>query len=158
MSTNESTDAVDVNAPAAKWILIADEKSTEQQALMTSLRSLAVRNPIRHVLDGHEAIRYLNGDSPFSDLLAHPFPAILFLSLNLRVVSGRDVLEWLTLVSGKRDSNVFVYADPLTVAQVQSAYALGADFVFRRPADELGLVNLIHLFPRHWEFAPEHDA
>ncbi|MDB6033508.1 MAG: CheY-like response regulator receiver domain protein [Verrucomicrobiales bacterium] len=158
MSTNESTDALDFNAAAAKWILIADEKSTEQQALVTSLRSLAVQNPIRHVLDGHEAIRYLNGDSPFTDLLAHPFPAILFLNLNLRVVSGWDVLEWLTLVSGKRDSNVFVYAAPLTVAQVQSAYALGADFVSRSPADELELVNLMHLFPKHWEFASGHDA
>jgi CheY-like chemotaxis protein len=89
-----------------KLVLIVDDQESDQHLLTLALRRLGVVNLIHKVTDGHEAIRYLNGDAPYGDRGTHPFPAIVFLDLHLPVVSGAEVLEWIKGVSLKGDSHI----------------------------------------------------
>src|SRR5256885_12552240 len=44
--------------------------------------------------DGEEALRYLKGESPYSDRLRFPFPNLVLLDLNMPKLTGFDVLSW----------------------------------------------------------------
>ncbi|HUR45085.1 MAG TPA: response regulator [Candidatus Saccharimonadales bacterium] len=137
--------------PSENTILIVDDQAEDQHILTRTLRRLGVRNKIQSLWDGHEAIRYFNGDSPYSDRVKYPLPAIVFLDLNLPVVSGFDVLDWLRGTSMKGGSHVFIYSEVGNVSNVRRIYALGADSFVRKPIQEVDLMNLIFHFPKFWD-------
>ncbi|MDB6032482.1 MAG: response regulator receiver protein [Verrucomicrobiales bacterium] len=114
-------------------------------------RRLGVVNPIHKVTDGHEAIRYPNGDALYGDRCVHPFPAVIFLDLKLPMVSGAEVLEWLNGVALKGDSHIFIYSEIKNVSDVREVYSLGADSFLSKPVNEVDLMNLIYHFPKHWD-------
>jgi CheY-like chemotaxis protein len=140
---------------ADKLILIIDDQESDQEVLARSLRRLGVLNPMHRVGDGHEAMRYLNGNTPYGDRAIYPFPAIIFLDLNLPMVSGWQVLDWLNGLSMKGASQLFIYSEVNNVDEVRKIYALGGDSFLRKPVNELDLMNLIYHFPKHWDIHRE---
>ncbi|MDB6032679.1 MAG: CheY-like response regulator receiver domain protein [Verrucomicrobiales bacterium] len=140
---------------AEKLILIIDDQESDQQVLARSLRRLGVLNPVHRLGDGHEAMRYLNGDTPYGDRTTFPFPAIIFLDLNLPLVNGWEVLDWVHGLSLKGASELFVYSEVKNVNEVRRIYDLGADSFLRKPVNELDLMNLIYHFPKHWNIQRE---
>jgi CheY-like chemotaxis protein len=134
-----------------KLILIVEDQESDQHLLTLGLRRLGVVNPIHRVMDGHEAIRYLNGDAPYSDRGIYPFPAIIFLDLKLPVMSGSEVLEWVKSISLKGSSHIFIYSEIMNVGDVRKVYSLGADSFLRKPVNEVDLMNLLYHFPKHWD-------
>jgi CheY-like chemotaxis protein len=136
-----------------KHILIVDDQESDQAILIRGLQRLGVGNPIHRVADGHEALRFFNGDTPYSDRQKYPFPSIIFLDLQLPMVSGWAVLEWLHALdlSRKADAQIFIYSELQNVSEVRNIYALGATSFFRKPIAEVDLMNLIYHFPKHWD-------
>lgn len=144
-----------MDTSAERLILIIDDQESDQQVLARSLRRLGVLNPVYRVGDGHEAMRYLNGDTPYGDRTMYPFPAIIFLDLNLPLVNGWEVLDWVHGLSLKGSSQLFVYSEVKNVNEVRKIYDLGADSFLRKPVNELDLMNLIYHFPKHWNIQRE---
>jgi CheY-like chemotaxis protein len=134
-----------------KLILIVDDQESDQQILARALQRLGVVNPIHRLHDGLEAIRYFNGDIPFSDRGRYPFPSIIFLDLKLPVVSGWEVLDWVTSVGLKGDSKIFVHSELKDISEIRKIYSMGADSYIAKPVDGMELMNLIYHFPKHWE-------
>jgi CheY-like chemotaxis protein len=135
----------------SKLILIADDQESDQHMLVRSLTRLGVQNPIHRVSDGHEAIRYLNGDTPYSDRIQYPFPGIIFLDLKLPMISGWEVLDWVFSVGLKGESRIFVYSELKDLAEIRKIYSSGADSYLGKPINEMELLNLIYHFPKHWD-------
>jgi CheY-like chemotaxis protein len=137
-------------------ILIVDDQADDQGVLAWGLRRLGVLNPIFCLQDGHEVIRYYNGNSPYGDRVNYPLPAILFLDLQLPVASGWAVLDWIQGLGLKRDTHIFAYSQLTNVNEVQRVYNLGADSFLKKPCEEIDLMNLIYHFPKFWKIkAPE---
>jgi CheY-like chemotaxis protein len=136
-------------------ILIVDDRVDDQQLLIRMLRRLGVMNPVSMLSDGHEAIRYFNGDSQYADRTQYPLPAVVFLDLKLPVVSGFEVLDWMHGTSVKRNSHIFIYSEIGNVTNVRRIYSLGADSFLRKPVQELDLMNLIYHFPKYWQIKAE---
>jgi CheY-like chemotaxis protein len=140
-----------VDKQIEKLILIVDDQAGDQSVLTYELRRLGVQNPILCLQDGHEAVRYFNGDAPYNDRINYPLPAILFLDLQLPVLDGWAVLDWLHGVQMKRESHIFIYSELGGVEQVQRVYTLGADSFLKKPVREIDLMNLIFHFPKPWD-------
>src|SRR5437868_7140049 len=138
-----------------KLLLIVDDQEDDRAVLAWMLGRVGVINPVRFLSDGHEALRYLNGDPPYSDPIKFPLPAAVFLDLQMPVMSGWQVLDWMRSVLVKGSMRVFVYSQPKNVAEVQELYTLGADSFVRKPADEEELMGLIRNFPEPWELKSE---
>lgn len=133
-------------------ILIVDDQESDQALLSRMLTHLGIVNPSLWLMDGHEAIRYLDGDAPYDNRTRYPLPAVLFLDLKLPVVSGWDVLNRLQTLSCERAFRLFVYSEIKNVSEVRKVYALGADSFLTKPVKEVDLVNLLHHFPGCWQF------
>ena len=138
-----------------KLILIVDDQPDDQAVLTHNLRRLGVENPVLCLEDGHEAIRYLNGDGRYADRVEFPVPAVLFLDLHLPVLSGFEVLDWVKVCALKRDSHIFIYSSLGSVDQIQRVYRLGADSFVKKPVQEMDLLNLMHHFPKPWLTKPQ---
>ena len=119
------------------------------------LGKVGVVNPVRRLSDGHELIRYLNGDGPYTDRVKYPLPAAIFLDLQMPVMNGWQVLDWMRSVGSKGKMRVFVYSQPKNVAEVQELYTLGADSFIRKPALDYEIRALIDNFPEPWELNDE---
>jgi CheY-like chemotaxis protein len=131
-------------------ILIVDDQPEDQSVLTWGLRRLGIQNPIFCLQDGHETIRYFNGEGRYSDRTNYPLPAVLFLDLKLPVVSGWEVLDWMHGCGLKGDCLIFVCTQFSHVSGMQRVYDLGADSFIKKPIHEVDLMNLIYHFPRPW--------
>jgi len=141
-----------------KLILIVDDQSEAQSLLTWKLRQIGVQNPIHRLSDGHEAIRYLGGEAPYSDRINYPLPGVLFLYLKLPVVNGWEVLDWIHGCGMKRDCFIFVCTHFTEVAAMQRVYDLGAESFLKKPIQETDLMNLIYHFPRPWTLSASQAA
>jgi CheY-like chemotaxis protein len=138
-----------------KLVLIVDDQEEDQAVLSWMLGKVGVVNPIFCLNDGHEAVRYLNGEPPYDDRGRFPLPAVMFLDLQMPVINGWQVLDWIRNVGVKGKMRIFVYSQPKNVGEVQELYTLGADSFVRKPANEIELLNLISHFGEPWELKEE---
>jgi CheY-like chemotaxis protein len=136
-------------------LLIVDDQEEDQAVLAWMLRKEGVQNPVRFLRDGHEAVRYINGDGDYADRLRFPLPAAVFLDLQMPVMDGWQVLDWLHSVGLKGRMRIFVYSQPRNVREVNDLYKLGADSFIRKPVTETELRGLIDNFPEPWKLKAE---
>src|SRR3954467_13596858 len=108
-----------MNKKPQNLLLIVDDQEDDQSVLAWMLRKVGISNPIRWLSDGHEAVRYLNGDPPYNDRSLFPRPVALFLDVHMPVMNGWQVLDWIRSVGSQMRMRVFVYSQPRNVAEVK---------------------------------------
>src|ERR1041384_4672956 len=77
-------------------LLIAEDDENDLFFLQRAFEAANVKNPIRVVRDGQEAIEYLSGAGNFADRVQFPLPHLFMLDLKMPRKTGIDVLEWLS--------------------------------------------------------------
>jgi CheY-like chemotaxis protein len=132
-------------------ILIVDDQEDDRVVLKRMLSRAGVTNPIVCLGDGHEAIGYLKGDGAYHDRRQFPLPAAIFLDLNMPVMSGWEVLDWMGKAGMTEKMRIFVYSQPKSLREVHALYTCGANSFIQKPVMEYELEGLIQNFPGIWE-------
>lgn len=128
-------------------VLLAEDNADDVLLLQIAYANVGIRQRLEVVSNGEEAIRYLSGQPPYSDRIAHPFPSLLLLDLRMPQRDGYAVLDWLRQHPElQRDLvTVILTGDPSPDVAAQ-ARALGARAVLIKSvtfADlEAGLLQL----------------
>jgi CheY-like chemotaxis protein len=116
-------------------VLIADDDDNDALLLQRAFKHNGLHRPAHIVQDGGEAIRYLQGDGPYADRVAHPFPNIVILDLKMPGVSGFDVLDWLNKNPDYRVIPTIVWSASADRRDVKHAFCLGAHAYLCKPVD-----------------------
>jgi CheY-like chemotaxis protein len=100
--------------------------------------------------DGYEAVSYLSGSGHFADRSAHPFPTLILLDLKLPKMSGFEVLRWIRDHEETSRIPVVMLTSSREGADIDRAYALGANAYLLKSVDHEQLVEALRRLRAFW--------
>ena len=136
--------------PETHIILVAEDDPHDAFLLQRAFFRAQVLQPLHFVTDGKQAIDYLKGAPPFHNRERFPLPTLLVLDLKLPLVTGLDVLTWLSRQPELNRLHTVVLSGSQDPDQIERAYAYGADYCMLKPAGEEKLVEAVRHLKRHW--------
>jgi CheY-like chemotaxis protein len=137
--------------PFVESILLVEDDFADAQLIKRALTKAGVAIPVHRVKNGDEAIAYLQGESPFQNRNAHPFPGVIILDLKLPRRSGFEVLEWIRAQhNDMRLVPVVVLSSSTVEKDVNRAYALGANSFLSKPYEVAEFVKMATAFRHYW--------
>ncbi len=107
-------------------ILLVEDNEDDVFLMQRALMSAKLDIPMQVSRDGQEALDYLQGTGKFSDRVAHPMPALVFLDLKLPYVHGFEVLSWIRGESSLKELPVVVLTSSSEDRDRTRAEELGA--------------------------------
>lgn len=124
-------------------VLLVEDNPDDRLMIGNAFRRTAPGIRLITVVDGEDAVQYLDGQGPYSDRAAHPLPRLVLLDLRLRRRSGFEVLKWIRSSPTHATVPVFVLTSSQETGDISQAYALGANSYFFKSSDLLALRGLV---------------
>lgn len=124
-------------------ILHVEDDPNDVLLFNLALRRKKAGFPIHNVVDGQEALRYLEGGGVYADRVRYPVPALIILDLKLPGLSGFDLLEWMRSQPAYKKVAVFVLTSSFHSQDMLRAEALGADKYFVKRYDFGDIVEAV---------------
>ena len=131
-------------------ILIAEDNSVDAELMQMALDKAGFTGAVRFVRDGHDAVQYLQGAGEFSDRSKFPLPKIIISDLKMPRVSGLELVLWLRNHPGCNIVPVILLSGSGLPDDVVTAYKLGANTYFQKPARFSELVALLNNLTEYW--------
>src|SRR5512140_2548494 len=122
-------------------VLYVEDEATDVLFMRWAFREAGLADSLRSVGDGRDAIAYLAGNGVYADRGQHPLPALILLDLNMPVVSGFEVLEWLLERPELRSLPVVVFSSSTREDDRVEALGLGVRVYVQRPGGGWGFVK-----------------
>jgi CheY-like chemotaxis protein len=149
-STDQSLKLSLPPAPGPDCILVAEDNDSDLLLLQRALKLARVLCPVHAVRDGEEAIAYLNGDGKYSNRADYPLPSLVLLDLKMPHKNGFEVLQWIRSHSTLSRLPVLVLTISNQVADINRAYALGANSFINKSLDYQSTKDLAESIRNFW--------
>ena len=131
-------------------ILIVDDSEDDVLLIRTAFEKAGITNPVHVLHDGQEAIDYLSATAAFTNRAEHSLPDLILLDLKMPRMDGFQVLDWIRKQPGIRSIPVVVLTTTQEMAEVNRAYAIGANSFLVKPMEFGNYVELSKLIRRYW--------
>lgn len=127
-------------------------EDAQDQAVLVSVAARRAHPGLEvHIAgDGQQGIDYLSGISLLKDPPTHATPDIVILDIEMPVVDGFGVLEWIREQFGTPPFPVVVLSGSTNPTYEARARALGATDVYRKPTDLMGLGDTVKKIVTRW--------
>jgi CheY-like chemotaxis protein len=137
-------------------ILLVDDNPHDVVLIRLAFRKVGIIDTIQLVKDGAEAIRYINGEEPYSDRVKYPAPTLLLLDLKMPGANGFEVLRWIRSKEHLDSLVVVVMSGSKEDADIARAYELGANSYLVKPTKFEDLVKMMESLKdyRNWQGKP----
>ncbi len=136
--------------PLHDAILLVEDEPDAVTLLEFAFARVGIANPVRTVHDGEQAIAYFRGEGAYSDRAVHPFPQLVLLDLKLPRCPGLEVLAWIRRQPSLRLVPVVVMTSSRERADLERAYAAGANSYLVKPSSLAGLIDLARALREYW--------
>jgi CheY-like chemotaxis protein len=107
-------------------IILVDDSEGEALFVKRMLRDAGLEDPIFHIQDPEEALRYFGGEGVYSSRERFPIPDIVLLDLGMPKVDGYAILSWIRSRPEMGRVAVIVLTGEVDPKKVKMAYQLGA--------------------------------
>jgi len=131
-------------------VLLVEDRPDDVFLMLRAFEKAGIKNPVRVVTDGEEAIRYLSGEAKYSDREVFPLPELVLLDLKLPKVDGFEVLRWIRSQPSLMGLRVVVLTSSSDIRDVNNAYAIGANSFLVKPMDFDRYVELSSFISDNW--------
>lgn len=135
----------------SKAILIVEDSADDAKLLQRLLSRAGILNPIRVLLNGEDAMSYLDGQPPYSDRKEWPLPSVIILDLKMPGIHGFQFLEWCKRHSHCLETMLIILSGHGDTTTIRRGYALGAHSFLTKPCRAIDLDNLIRAYPQYWQ-------
>lgn len=131
-------------------VLLVEDDENDVFFMQRAFREAGIVATLNVASDGQQAIDYLSGQGKFADRQAWPLPCLLLLDLKLPYVLGLDVLKWLRSQPEFKSIIVIVLTSSRQDADIEKAYALGANSYLVKPPEVHQLVAMVKKIKEYW--------
>jgi CheY-like chemotaxis protein len=126
-----------------RLMLVAEDDPNDVHLLELALRNAPPNVDFKIVRDGVEAVAYLNGERPFEDRQANPFPDLVLLDLRMPKLDGLQVLRWIRSAPATQHLKVAVWADSQFQSRANEVLEAGANRIIKKPESIEGLRRIL---------------
>jgi CheY-like chemotaxis protein len=133
-----------------KTILIVEDTEDDVFFLKRALRDSKIDHPLSVVVDGQQAIDYLQGEKEYADRARYPLPFLILLDLKLPFIMGLDVLKWIRERPEFASTLVVVLTSSQHDRDMEETYRLGGDAYLIKPASPAKLLELVKTLRDKW--------
>jgi CheY-like chemotaxis protein len=127
-------------------IFVIDDSESDRFFLMRAFRASGVKNPVRFLESGAEAVQYLSGQGKYSDRALYPLPRIVFIDLQMPPPNGLEVLQWKESRTDLPPMLWVAMSGFNAVKTINEAYDAGASTFLAKPLDGADIQNLVGAF------------
>jgi len=131
-------------------ILLAEDDRGDQELTRRALEAGKIRNDLRIVENGEEALAYLFRRGKYKDPVSSPRPDLLLLDLNLPRVDGREVLERVRADAKLRRMAVVVLTTSRQEEDILRSYELGCNSFITKPVAMDQFIRFIQALEEYW--------
>ncbi|HYH40239.1 MAG TPA: response regulator [Azospirillum sp.] len=124
-------------------ILLVEDNADDAELTQTALARTRVDATLDIVTGGEDALDYLFGDG-------RPLPALVLLDLNLRGMSGLDVLHRIRARGATRRLPVVILTTSDNASDIAAGYDLGVNSYVRKPADLDSFTEVMRRLGLYW--------
>lgn len=131
-------------------ILLVDDDAGDQELTRREFQRSKVRNDLRTVSDGEEALEYLTWTGRYSDPESAPRPDLILMDLNLPRLDGREALAEIRKRPDLRSIPVVVMTVSSAHSDVVKSYDLGAAAYVVKPMDLVQFARALATLQEYW--------
>jgi CheY-like chemotaxis protein len=129
---------------------MAEDDRGDQELTRRALEAGKIRNDLRIVENGEEALAYLFRRGKYKDPVSSPRPDLLLLDLNLPRVDGREVLERVRADGKLRRMAVVVLTTSRQEEDILRSYELGCNSFITKPVAMDQFIRFIQAVEEYW--------
>ena len=133
-----------------QFILLAEDDPNDVLLIQRAFQKAGLRDALKVVRDGEQAIEYLDGRGTYSQRDRFPLPFMLLLDLKMPGTDGFEVLHWVRSEPDFKRLLVVVLTSSNLQADIDRAYELGANSYLVKPVEFDQMVNMIQRFEAYW--------
>lgn len=133
-----------------RTVLYVEDEESDFYFMQNAFETAGFRDVLRRVGTGREAIHYFKGQDAYADRAQYPLPTVMLLDLNLPVISGFAVLEWVREQADLKDLPVVVFTSSARAEDKEKALALGATEYLEKPCSGLQFDTVVQLLRERW--------
>jgi CheY-like chemotaxis protein len=123
-------------------LLVEDEKS-DRAIFAHAVRSSSIPASLQMVVNGQDAIDYLEGKGSYADRSNYPMPDLIVLDLRMPIVDGFEFLEWRS-TSPFSTIPVIVFEGSGRPEDHERAAGLGAALTLTKPSRFDAFCTVVH--------------
>jgi two-component system, chemotaxis family, response regulator Rcp1 len=128
-------------------ILLVEDNEGDIRLTIEAFQEAKIRNHIRVVRDGEQALAYLKKEAPYADVLT---PDIILLDINLPKVDGKEVLHVMKNDPLLKSIPVIMLTTSSADSDVQESYANHANSYVIKPVDLNKFMEVIRSIEEYW--------
>jgi CheY-like chemotaxis protein len=133
-----------------KTVLVVEDSDDDLFLMKMACKRTGIPHNLAFVADGDAAIQYLAGKGGFSDRVANPLPALIFLDIKLPRRDGHQVLKWIREQSEFINLPVVMLTASARNADVNRAYELGVTSYLRKTANQAEFGQAVRIILKYW--------
>jgi CheY-like chemotaxis protein len=136
--------------PMNHTVLLIEDDDNDVFFMQRAFHEAGIATSLNIVTDGREAIDYLSGKGKYNDRQSSPLPCLILLDLKLPYVLGLDVLKWVRSQPQFSAVIVIVLTSSRQDADIEKAYALGANSYLVKPPSAQQLLAMVKRIKEYW--------
>lgn len=128
-------------------ILLVEDNEGDIRLTIEAFTEAKIRNQIRVVRDGEQALAYLKKETPYTNVLT---PDIILLDINLPKIDGKEVLHVMKNDLLLKSIPVIMLTTSSADSDVQESYANHANSYVIKPVDLNKFMEVIRSIEEYW--------
>jgi CheY-like chemotaxis protein len=133
-----------------RTILLVEDEASDAALMLRGFEQAHVANPIIHLKNGDDVLRYLAGKAQYSDRSKYPLPALILLDLKIPGTTGIQLLQWMRVQGEINRIPVVVLTNDDNPATIDAAYDLGANSYLVKPGKPAEIARMVETIQRYW--------